>query len=136
MSDRPSELAVNGMCFACGKENPVGLRLDFHLEGEEYVTRFEVKPEYQGWSQMVHGGLLATVLDEVMTRLLWEKGISSVTARLEVRYRKPVPVGSVLEVRSRLVRHRPPLLELEAAATLPDGTVVAEAKGTSVEVTA
>ena len=127
-------LDVNGLCFACGRDNPIGLKLDFHFEGEEYVTQFEVKREYQGWSEMAHGGLLATVLDEVMTRILWAKGINTVTARLEVRYRKPVPVGSVLEVRSRLVRQRSPLIETEATATFPDGTVAAEAKGTSMEV--
>jgi acyl-coenzyme A thioesterase PaaI-like protein len=126
-------LAINGMCFACGKENPIGLKLDFHLEGEEYVTRFTVKPEYQGWSAIAHGGLLATVLDEVMTRLLWAKGISSVTGRLEVRYRAPASVGETLEVRAHIVRHRHTLIETEAVARRADGAVVAEAKGASLE---
>ena len=127
-------LAVNGMCFVCGKENPIGLKLDFHFEGEAYVTQFEVKPEYQGWSGMAHGGLVATVLDEVMTRILWEKGFNTVTGRLEVRYRKPIPIGATLTVQARLVKHRAPLVETVAVAILPDGTVVAEAKATSMEV--
>ena len=124
------------MCFACGPSNPIGLKLEFHFEGEDYVTRFEIKPEYQGWRDLAHGGLLATVLDEVMTRIMWAKGINTVTGRLEVRYRHPAPVGSVLEVRGRITRQRPPLVETEAVATLPDGTVVAEAKSSSLEVKA
>ncbi len=111
-------LAVDNMCFACGTENPIGLKLDFHFEGEEYVTHFTVKPEHQGWAGRAHGGLLATVLDEVMTRILWEKHLTTVTGRLEVRYRAPVPVGATLTVRARLTRHRPPLVETEAVATL------------------
>jgi acyl-coenzyme A thioesterase PaaI-like protein len=128
------QLDINGLCFACGPDNPIGLKLDFHFEGEDYVTTFEVKPEYQGWRDLAHGGLLATVLDEVMTRIMWAKGCNTVTGRLEVRYRHPAPVGSVLEVRGRITRHRPPLVETEAVATLPDGTVVAEAKSSSLLV--
>ncbi len=128
------QLAVDGMCFACGKDNPIGLHLDFHFEGEEYVTHFEVKPEYQGWAGVAHGGLLATVLDEVMTRILWEQGINSVTGRLEVRYRAPVPVGALLTVRARVTGRRPPLIQTEAVASMADGTVVAEAKGASMVV--
>ncbi|MCJ7751507.1 MAG: PaaI family thioesterase, partial [Armatimonadetes bacterium] len=72
-------LDVDDMCFACGKGNPIGLKLDFRFEGEEYVTEFEVRPEYQGWAGIVHGGLLATVLDETMARLLWEKELNAIT---------------------------------------------------------
>ena len=134
MSDARLRLDVDGMCFACGPRNPIGLKLDFHFDGEDYVTTFEVKPEYQGWSGLAHGGLLATVLDEVMTRLLWAKEITTVTGRLEVRYRQPAPIGSVLEIRGRITRRRSPLIETEAAATAADGTVVAEAKAVSMEV--
>ena len=134
MTQRTRPLEVDGMCFACGPGNPIGLKLDFHFEGDDYVTTFEVKPEYQGWSGLAHGGLLATVLDEVMTRILWAKGLHTVTGRLEVRYRHPAPVGCVLEVRGRITRHRPPAVETEAVATQSDGTVVAEAKSMSVEL--
>jgi acyl-coenzyme A thioesterase PaaI-like protein len=127
-------LDVNDMCFACGKSNPIGLKLEFRFEGEDYVTSFEVKPEYQGWANFAHGGLIATVLDEVMTRIMWAKGLHTVTGRLEVRYRNPAPVGAVLEVRGRITRQRPPAVETEAVATGPDGTVVAEAKAVSMIV--
>ena len=57
------KLDVDDMCFACGRKNPIGLKLQFHFDGDDYVTTFEVRPEHQGWAGIVHGGLLATALD-------------------------------------------------------------------------
>jgi acyl-coenzyme A thioesterase PaaI-like protein len=127
-------LDVNEMCFACGRANPIGLKLDFRFEGDDYVTEFEVKPEYQGWSGLVHGGLLATVLDEVMARLLWEKGINAITGRLTVRYQRPVRVGDRVQVRGRITRHRPPAIETSAEALKADGAPAADAVAVSMEV--
>lgn len=127
-------LGVDAMCFACGQKNPIGFRLRFHFDGGDYVTAFHVRPEYQGWAGLVHGGLLATALDETMARLLWEKQVNAITGRLQVRYRKPVRIGETLEIRGRITRHRSPLVETEAVATSADGSVVAEATATSMEV--
>ena len=127
-------LDIGDMCFACGKGNPIGLKLDFRFEGEEYVTEFEVRPEYQGWAGIVHGGLLATVLDETMARLLWEKKLNAITGRLNVRYHERLTVGESVTVRARITKQRPPLVETSAEALKPDGTVAAEATAVSMEV--
>ncbi len=127
-------LDVDDMCFACGKGNPIGLKLDFRFEGEEYVTEFEVRPEYQGWMGIVHGGLLATVLDETMARLLWEKELNAITGRLNVRYHDRLGVGESVTVRARIMKQRSPLIETSAEAAKADGTVVAEATAVSMEV--
>lgn len=127
-------LDVDEMCFACGPKNPIGLKLAFRFEGDDYVTDFEVKPEYQGWAGIVHGGLLATALDETMARLLWEKEINAITGRLEVRYHEPVRIGDSLRIRGRVTRHRPPMVETTAEAVSADGTLVAEAKAVSMSV--
>ena len=127
-------LDVDDMCFACGKGNPIGLKLDFRFEGEEYVTEFEVRPEYQGWAGIVHGGLLATVLDETMARLLWEKELNAITGRLNVRYHDRLSVGESVTVRARITKQRSPLVETSAKAAKADGTVVAEATAVSMEV--
>ncbi len=127
-------LDVDDMCFACGKGNPIGLKLDFRFEGEEYVTEFEVKPEYQGWAGIVHGGLLATVFDETMARLLLAKELKAITARLNVRYQGPLRVGESVTVRARITKQRSPLIETAAEAAKADGTIVAEASAVSMEV--
>lgn len=128
------KLDVDDMCFACGANNPVGLKLEFRFDGDDYVTTFAVQPQHQGWAGIVHGGLLATALDETMARLLWEKDINAITGRLEVRYRKPVRIGDSLEIRGRIARRRAPIVETAAEALRPDGTLVAEAKAVSMEV--
>ncbi len=128
------KLDVNEMCFVCGKNNPIGLKLAFRFEGENYVTEFEVHPEYQGWKGIVHGGLLATVLDEIMARLLWEKDLNAITGRLNIRYLKPVSIGDKLHLRGRITKHRSPLIETSAEAVKSDGTVVAEATAVSMEM--
>ena len=128
------KLDVDDMCFACGRKNPIGLKLQFHFDGDNYVTTFEVRPEHQGWAGIVHGGLLATALDETMARLLWEKDINAITGRIEVRYHKPVRIGDSLQIRGRITRRRSPIIETTAEAVRPDGTVVAEAQAVSMEV--
>jgi uncharacterized protein (TIGR00369 family) len=128
------KLGVDDMCFACGRGNPIGLKLDFAFEGEEYVTHFEVKPEHQGWTGIVHGGLLATLLDETMARLLWEKELNAITGRLNVRYHEPVKVGERLTVRARITKDRSRLIETEAKATDAEGILVAEATAVSMGV--
>jgi uncharacterized protein (TIGR00369 family) len=104
-------------CFVCGRENPFGLHLDFYDtapgETSAHVTLTE---RYQGYPGIVHGGIVAAMLDEVTGRVFMQTDPSRfmVTARLEIRYRKPVPVGEPLA----LVGH-----------ALKDGGRVAQATG-------
>ena len=127
-------LGVDDMCFACGQKNPIGLKLAFRFEGEDYVTDFEVRPEYQGWTGIVHGGLLATALDEAMARLLWEKDLNAITGRLTVRYHKPLSIGETVQIRARITKQRSPMIETTAEALMADGTSAAEATAVSMEV--
>jgi acyl-coenzyme A thioesterase PaaI-like protein len=122
------------MCFACGQKNPIGLKLAFRFEGEDYVTDFEVRPEYQGWAGLVHGGLLATALDEAMARLLWEKDLNAITGRLTVRYHKPLTIGEAVQIRARIAKRRSPMIETTAEAVMADGSFAAEATAVSMEV--
>ncbi len=115
-------------CFACGPDNPKGLHLRFRPEGDEQVADFLVNRECQGWAGIAHGGILATLLDEAMTTVLYAQGIVATTAALEVRYRRPVPVGRTVQVRGRIVRRRGRLAETAANITLDDGSVAAEAR--------
>jgi acyl-coenzyme A thioesterase PaaI-like protein len=123
----------DGWCFACGEHNPIGLKLKFDFEGEDYVARFRVRREHAGYAGVVHGGLMATLLDESMARLLWVKGYRVLTGRLSVHYRAPVPVGSEIEVRGRIesVRRGGRLVQTRASASVA-GAVVAEATALSL----
>ena len=113
------------MCFACGKENPVGLKLKFVKDGDESRGEFTISELYQGWRGFVHGGIISTILDEAMAYTYFPQ-IKGVTAKTEIRIRQPVPIGVPLVATGRLVKKTRKLLTAAATITLKDGTVVAE----------
>lgn len=123
----------DAMCFACGKQNPIGLKLDFFNENEEYIAVFTPREEHQGYPGMMHGGLIATILDEVTARYVWAKGMVAFTASLNVRYRKGIPIGKPVTFKSRLFKKRGRLYQMEAEAILENGVVAAEATAKIME---
>jgi len=102
-----------GNCFVCGEKNSGGLRLCFEIDPERKTlkTTFVASPTYQGWDGIVHGGIISTLLDEAMAKLVYELGYQAVTASLEVRFKNPAPIleplfvyGEIMEVSKRLIR--------------------------------
>ncbi len=89
-------------CFACGRDNPIGLQLDaFSMTDGVVTATFDPRPEYRGAGTSLHGGIAATVLDEILVwaGLLVEQ-VMSVTGRMEIRYRSPLEVTESIEARS------------------------------------
>lgn len=121
---------ANQYCFVCGPNNPIGLKLTFREENDTYITEFTPKPEHQGYDGVLHGGLVSTVLDEVMARYLYAKGMHAVTAKLEVRFRQPTPIGQPLTASARIVGQRGKMYEVAGTICLADGTVTAQGKAT------
>jgi len=118
----------NQWCFACGARNPFGLKLVFEEQDDTYITHFTGQPQHQGYDGIMHGGIVSTLLDEIMARYLYAKGMNAVTARLEVRYLKPTPIGTPLLIKGRITKQKSRLYETEGTIELPDGTVTAEGK--------
>jgi len=108
----------------------MGLHLKFNEQGENYITTFTAGPEHQGYDGIMHGGLVSTILDEVMAGSLYAKGLNAVTAKLEVRFRKPTPIGQQLTIIGKIVGRRGNMYELVGEITLPDGTITAQGKAT------
>ncbi len=129
------EVAYDDYCFACGKDNPIGLRLsDFRFEGEDLVVDFVPLQEHQGWHDIVHGGIVATVLDEIMTwRVIRTEG-EAVTAEMSVRLRKPLPVKVPTQARGRIASRKRKLVAAEAELVGEDGSIYATARGKYVLV--
>ncbi|WP_341473840.1 PaaI family thioesterase [Desulfofundulus thermobenzoicus] len=115
------------MCFACSPRNPIGLHLRFSMDGDTCRTTFTPREEHQGWNGCMHGGLISTLLDEVMAQWLWRQGISAMTAEMTTRFSRPVPIGVPVNVESRLVEHKGRLWALSARVILPDGRAAARA---------
>lgn len=124
----------DSMCFACSPRNPIGLKLVFEQDGDVCRTLFTAGPEHQSWSGVVHGGLVATLLDEVMAQWLCVRGITTMTAEITARYSKAVPVGEKLTVEGNMVSHRGRLFEMSGKIILPDGTVAARATAKYLKV--
>lgn len=124
-------------CFVCGIENPVGLHLAFYsTDANEVVAEVTIPDGYQGYPGVVHGGILASMLDEAAGRAVMGGDIwrLMVTARLSVRYRKPVPIGQPLRLVGRLERRHGRLAKAHSEIQLPDGTVGAEAEALLADV--
>ena len=123
-------LVKDRRCFVCGEENPDGLNLKVVYDGADGVrTEFLAEERYRGWSDYLHGGVLTLIFDEMLGWLSRYLGHDAMTARLEVRYRKPVPLGNRLTFHGVLEREIKGLLDIRLNARLDDGSVAAEATG-------
>ena len=130
---RSSELAGARTCFVCGPDNPIGLHLVFRLEDGLCVSEFTPGPAHVGYPGVVHGGMIYSVLDDVMANLLYLNGARAYTASCSIRYRRPASVGEPLRLEGRQVDRRRNLVKMEGKATrVLDGKVVAVAAATFV----
>ncbi len=118
-------------CFGCGSENEMGLKLEFHWEGEDYVAPFTAQECHRGYPGVVHGGIIASVLDEAMGRLLWEERGGGPTRKLTVEYLAPLVPGEQTLCRARIVQKKGRAVFLEAEL-LRNGDQVAAARGTYI----
>ena len=121
-------------CFACGSENPIGLKLEFELVDGRTEATFVPTREHQGFVGIIHGGLIGLALDEAMAKLLHLQGIEALTCEITVRLRRAVTVGEALKLTAWMVRERRRLLELEAEATSQTGKTVATARAKFLRV--
>ena len=117
-------------CFVCGPSNPIGLQIRFRLDGE--VCRAEFTPDavHAGYDGVTHGGILFSLLDDVMANIIFLRGERCFTAKAEVRYRQPLPVGTAVRLEGRQQRRKGRLSLLEGKVIRADtDEVVAEASG-------
>jgi len=123
-------------CFACGEANPDGLHLRFdYIPVKKAVEcRLRLHSRYQGAIGYAHGGMIATLLDEAMAKVNGKRGIRAVTLRLNVFYRKMVPVEEEIQLIGRITRRRGRKLYLSSQIQDHHGTVLARATGVFLEV--
>jgi uncharacterized protein (TIGR00369 family) len=125
------------MCFVCGLENPIGLKMAFYEDEEgRVVAKFTPGDEHQGFPGIVHGGIVTSLLDEVLGRVAIAAERWVVTGRLNIRFRRPVPVGETLTIVGEVVNWKKRTLEAHGEIRLADGQVGAEATGTFIEIPA
>lgn len=122
------EISDDNGCFVCGQDNPAGLRAQLvsDIPGRRASCRIAIGKSYQGWSNIVHGGILATLLDETCAYAGKTVARHVVTAEMTVRYKKPVPVEREMVIQAEVRTQRKRILEMTATIEI-DGVVHAEA---------
>jgi len=125
------------MCFVCGRRNPVGLYMHFFDDGDlEVFSEYTVPAHYQGYPGIVHGGVVAAMLDEVVARvsMIGDPHHFMMSVKLQILYRQPVPVETPLRVVGRVLRLRGRLGKAEGRIYLPDGTLACESQMSLADV--
>lgn len=116
------------MCYACGDQNLSGLKLRFD-QPQDGILRSEVtfSKIHQGFKGVVHGGMLALVLDDIMVNLSWRQNIPAVTGELTLRLKKPTPINEKIYLEAKLEREEKRVVYFSAQAKNTDGQVLATA---------
>jgi len=130
----PKSRAKKNYCFACGKDNPGGMHLKFSAEpsGKKYTCDLRLSKRYTGPPGHCHGGIIATILDDAMSKLNKLRDIPAATAQMTVEYLKPVPLHKPLRVESQEINKRGRRLTRIAEIRDAKGTVLARSRGVFV----
>jgi uncharacterized protein (TIGR00369 family) len=116
-------------CFACGGTNPIGMGLHIELGEATARTTWRAGEDFVGWSDKLHGGIVATLLDEVMAWACSSFDAWAVTAEMTVRYRAPASPGEELAAVGTVVERRRRIYQVTGEVRGEDGRLVAEGSG-------
>ena len=131
----PMAHAAQNRCFGCGEANPVGLHLNFFLaEDGSVVCPAAIPDTYEGPVGYVHGGIIATLLDETMSKSVRARGVVAMTRHMEVDYLRPIPSGSQIRLEGRVARSEGRKHWVEARIVNAEGTELARGKGLFIEI--
>ena len=103
-------------CFGCSPDNPMGVKMEFYEDGDEIVSFWKPKPEYQGWLDTLHGGIQAVLLDEICAWVIVRKlQTTGVTSKMETRYRKSISTNdTLLEIRASIQEQKRNIILVKA----------------------
>ena len=126
----PEEIAARRYCFGCGDLNPAGLKLDFRFEENKAVADFLPQERHQGYPGLMHGGVISTALDEAMGwAMYYAFGVWTMTGKMEVKFRRPLPLHQKAMVSAEVTRNRGRWLEVRGEIRNEEGRLIAESCG-------
>ncbi len=106
---------VHRDCVVCSLSNEQGLHLNFRATDDDEITAdFIYDKSYQGYPNLLHGGVISAILDGAMTNCLFARGCVAVTADFRIKFRHPVIVSQIANVRAWITRITPPIFEVKA----------------------
>ena len=118
------------MCFGCGQNNPIGLKLNFQWDGKTAKTEFTPTEFHQAWPGIVHGGIITSMIDEAMAYACRFGGMNCVTGKMQIKFRRPATIGEPLIITGSVTKKEKRWIWTKASVSLPDGTLVAEGTAT------
>lgn len=122
-------------CFGCGQANPAGLKLEFSKTAENVVVSHAIVSEnYEGPPGYLHGGIIATLLDEAMSKANRAQGVTAMTRQMQVEYLRPVPSGSSIRIEGSVTRSEGRKHWTEACIQNAEGVVLAHATGLFIAI--
>ncbi|KPJ48933.1 MAG: hypothetical protein AMJ41_03915 [candidate division Zixibacteria bacterium DG_27] len=116
-------------CLVCGDKNEIGMNLPFTYDGEVARTEYTAESRFEGYKEILHGGILTALLDEVMAKAIFGKKILVATVEIRVKFKKPVKTGQKIRLEGKYAGERGGLILATSRAILPDGSLAAEAEG-------
>ena len=118
-------------CFACGTDNPIGLNLKFYSLGDAVCSNVILEKVHEGWQDLAHGGIISTLLDEVMSwAIMRSKKAFVVTRKMDIKYVRNVLIGSPLTVTGRFLGDgKPPLVKAKAEIRDDEGRLLVRSNG-------
>lgn len=131
MIDR--EFLDDRYCFACGEDNPAGLHLDINADSGKCEVNWMPEKRFQGYSGVLHGGIISTLMDETMAYAAISLVGAAATGEISVRFRKPVKTDCMIRVTARVTERKGRLL-LTEAELLQDGNRMASATARFLDV--
>ena len=134
---KPLHHTAQNRCFGCGPANPTGMHLEFFITDDGSVVCLPAVPDtFEGPPGYVHGGIIATLLDEAMSKAVRVRGHTAMTRQMDVEYLRPVPSGVPIRIEARLVHSEGRKHWTEAKILNAHGVTLAAGKGLFVEVRA
>ncbi len=129
VSRRKAALQSSGNnCFVCGPANPIGLGVKFRLDGDVCRAEFTPLDQHSGYDRVTHGGIVFSLLDDVMANWVWLQGQQCFTAKADIRYRAELPIGTNVHLEGRCLKRKGRLAQMEGKVIgAEDGFVFAEA---------
>ena len=128
------EIPLYKGCFVCGMENEAGLKAKFMYDGKQAITNVKAEIRFEGYKGVYHGGIISTLLDEVMIKAILAIERVAVTAEMTIKYHLPVRTGEKLSFTGKITKFKGRLFFTEGSVCGEDGQVCASATGKYVEV--
>jgi len=122
-------------CFACGKDNPFGLKLKIFGDSNGVHSSFQVKQRHEGFKDITHGGIIATILDEMIAWACRKRNLDVLTAELIVRYKQKLPVGETVQATGRIIQQHGRLIIGESLIKDSKGQIIATGQAKMLSVT-